>query len=99
MRKRGGGEITLALNELVDCVVGLQNLEMEYERKELIRSYVQFLDAPPITERCVFLCRYWYVDANETIAEKFCLSQSKVKTILYRTRVKLRKRFAEEGLQ
>ena len=96
--KRGGGEVTLALEELEDCVAGLQNVEMEYQRKELIQAYVKFLDALPITERRVFLCRYWYVDSVETIAEKFGFSQSKVKTMLYRTRAKLRKQLAEEGL-
>ena len=97
--KRGGGEVTLALEELKDCVAGLQNVEMEYERKELIRAYVKFLDTLPITERRVFLCRYWYVASVEAIAEKYGFSQSKVKTMLYRTRVKLRKQLAEEGLQ
>ena len=97
--KRGGGEVTLALDELEDCVAGLQNVEMEYERKELIRAYVKFLDTLPITERRVFLCRYWYVDSVDTIAAKFGFSQSKVKTMLYRTRAKLRKQLAEEGLQ
>lgn len=96
--KRGGGEVTLALEELEDCVAGFQNVEMEYERKELIRAYVKFLDSLPVTERRVFLCRYWYVDSIETIAEKFGFSPSKVKTMLYRTRVKLRKQFAEEGM-
>ena len=97
--KRGGGEVTLALEELEDCVAGLQNVEMEYERKELIRAYVKFLDTLPVTERRVFLCRYWYVDSVDTIAEKFGFSQSKVKTMLYRTRAKLRKQLAEEGFQ
>ena len=97
--KRGGGEVTLALEELEDCVAGLQNVEMEYERKELIRAYVKFLDTLPVTERRVFLCRYWYVDSVEAIAEKYGFSQSKVKTMLYRTRVKLRKQLAEEGFQ
>ena len=95
--KRGGGEVTLALEELEDCVAGLQNVEMEYERKELIQAYVKFLDMLPVTERRVFLCRYWYVDSVEAIAEKFGFSQSKVKTMLYRTRTKLRKQLAEEG--
>lgn len=95
--KRGGGEVILTLEELEDCVAGLQNVEMEYERKELIRAYVKFLDTLPATERRVFLCRYWYVDSIEAIAEKFGFSQSKVKTMLYRTRKKLRKTLWEEG--
>ena len=95
--KRGGGEVPLALEELKDCVAGMQNVEMDYERKEIIKAYVKFLDTLPITERRVFLCRYWYVESIETIADKFGFSQSKVKTMLHRTRTKLRKQLAEEG--
>ena len=95
--KRGGGEVPLALEELQDCVAGMQNVEMDYERKEIIKAYVRFLDALPVTERRVFLCRYWYVDSVEAIADKFGFSQSKVKTMLHRTRAKLRKQLAEEG--
>ena len=95
--KRGGGEVPLALEELQDCVAGMQNVEMDYERKEIIKAYVKFLDALPVTERRVFLCRYWYVDSVESIADKFGFSQSKVKTMLHRTRAKLRKQLAEEG--
>lgn len=95
--KRGGGEVSLALEELQDCVAGMYDVEMEYERKEIVRIYVQFLDNLPMTERRVFLCRYWYVDSIESIAAKFGFSQSKVKTMLYRTRKKLRKALWEEG--
>ena len=97
--KRGGGEVPLALEELETCVAGMQNVEMDYERKEIVKAYVKFLDTLPITERRVFLCRYWYVESIETIADKFGFSQSKVKTMLHRTRVKLRKQLAEEGYE
>lgn len=95
--KRGGGEVPLALEELEDCIAGMQNVEMEYERKEIVKVYVKFLDALPITERRVFLCRYWYAESIVSIADKFGFSESKVKTMLHRTRAKLRKRFAEGG--
>lgn len=95
--KRGRGEITLALEELEDCVAGMQDVEMEYERKEIVMIYKKFLDALPTTERRVFLCRYWYVESIATIADKFGYSQSKIKTMLHRTRAKLRKQFAKEG--
>ena len=96
--KRGGGEMPLALEELEDCVAGLQDVETEYQRKELIRVYKKFLDQLPVTERRVFLSRYWYVDSIETIADRYGFSQSKVKSMLHRTRIKLRKQLAEEGL-
>ena len=95
--KRGGGEVPLALEELKDCVSGMQDIEIDYERKEILKTYVKFLDALPVTERRVFLCRYWYVQSIESIADKFGFSESKVKTMLHRTRVKLRKQFAKEG--
>lgn len=96
--KRGGGEIILALEELEDCVADMQNVEMDYERKEIVKAYVKFLDALSVTDRRVFLCRYWYVESIEAIADKFGFSQSKVKAMLHRTRAKLRKQLAEEGL-
>lgn len=95
--KRGGGEVPLALEELNDCVQGMENVELEYVRKEILRAYHKFLDALPISERRVFLCRYWYAESIETIAEKFGFSQSKVKTMLHRTRAKLRKQLTQEG--
>ena len=95
--KRGGGEVPLALEELKDCVAGMQNVEIDYERKEIVKAYVKFLESLPVTERRVFLCRYWYVESIETIANKFGFSQSKVKTMLHRTRAKLRMQLAKEG--
>ena len=95
--KRGGGEVTLALEELKDCVADMQNVEMDYERKETVKAYVKFLETLPIVERRVFLCRYWYVESIEGIADKFGFSQSKVKTMLHRTRAKLWKQLTEEG--
>ena len=97
--KRGGGEVPLVLEELEDCVAGVQNVELEYARKEVIKAYIKFLDKLPVTERRVFLCRYWYVESIEAIADKFGFSQSRVKTMLYRTRIKLRRQLAEEGYE
>ena len=95
--KRGGGEVPVALEELEKCVAGTQDVETEYQRKEITRAYIRFLESLPITERRIFLCRYWYVESIETIAEKFGFSQSKVKTMLHRTRAKLRKQLVKEG--
>ena len=97
--KRGGGEVAVALEELSECVAGLQNIELEYERKELMKAYTRFLKELPETERRVFLGRYWYMESIESIANKFGFSQSKVKMLLQRTRIKLRLRFEEEGYE
>ena len=97
--KRGGGEVAVAMEELSECIAGLQNIELEYERKELMKAYTRFLKELPETERRVFLSRYWYMESIEAIATKFGFSQSKVKMLLQRTRIKLRLRFEEEGYE
>lgn len=56
-----------------------------------------FLSSLSETERNVFLCRYWYMDSIQTISRVSGFSQSKVTSMLHRTRVKLRSVLAEEG--
>ena len=95
--KRGGGEIVLALEELEDCITDGLSTEDTVQRKELTVFINRFLDALPDTERNVFLCRYWYVDSMQDIADTFGFSVSKVNSMLYRTRVKLRRTLEKEG--
>lgn len=95
-KKRGGGEVTLALAELGDCADG-KSLEAEASRRELNRLLNAFLASLPETERNVFLCRYWYLDSVETIGTITGFSQSKVTSMLHRTRGKLRTLLSQEG--
>ena len=95
-KKRGGGEIILALEELEDCV-DAQGVETEFAKKELTRVLNQFLLSLPETERNVFLCRYWYLDSIQVISQVSGFSQSKVTSMLYRLRGRLRKTLTEEG--
>lgn len=95
--KRGGGELTLALDELEDCVSGSDSVEDEIKRRELAKLFNDFLNTLPVTERRVFLCRYWYMDSIQSIAQQFGFSQSKVASMLNRTRGKLRAQLVKEG--
>ena len=95
--KRGGGETALALDELEECVSGEGNAESEAERRELREKLNAFLRALPPTERQVFLRRYWYMDPVADIAGRFACSESRIRSMLYRTRKKLRAMLEEEG--
>ncbi|RRD94438.1 sigma-70 family RNA polymerase sigma factor [Clostridiales bacterium COT073_COT-073] len=95
--KRGGGEMALVLEELEDCVAGSNNVEKEMESREWVRWFNDFLKSLPETERRVFLCRYWYMDSIKAISEQFGFSQSKVMSMLHRTRGKLRAQLIKEG--
>ena len=88
--KRGGGEVPLALDELSDCVPAKSSVEQEVETEELEQAMNDFVMALPITERRVFICRYWYLDSISSISQQFGFSQSKVKVMLHRTRKDLR---------
>lgn len=89
-QKRGGGEVFLALDELAECIPSRESVEKEFERQALADALNGFLASLPEEERRVFLRRYWYLDSIEGICERYGFSQSKVKTMLYRTREKLR---------
>ncbi len=89
-KKRGGGEIPLVLEELAECIEGNNSIEQELEQKRLTEVINTFVLGLPQTEQKVFLCRYWYMDSVYSICRQFGFSESKVKSMLYRTREKLK---------
>lgn len=96
--RRGGGETTLALEELDTVLADRADTEKEVETKEIvniIKNYVNQLDEP---ERSIFLCRYWYMASIQEIASRCGFGESKVKSILARSRKKLRLHLEKEGL-
>ena len=96
--KRGGGSVPAALDELSQCIPGGADPAAQAEAKELARILDVFLQELPIMERRVFVCRYWYLDGISDIARQFNCSQSKIKSMLYRTRKKLLVRLRKEGV-
>ena len=97
-QKRGGKEMILALDELGECVAA-DGLEAEISQRELARVLNSFLSGLPETERNVFLCRYWYLESSQEIAEHSGFSQAKVRSMLHRIRGKLDTYLEKEGLK
>lgn len=95
--KRGGGEVPLALEELSECVAGSQDVEDTVVHKELVDAVNRFLDGLPVTERRIFLQRYWYLYPIREIAGSCGFSRSKVTSLLHRTRCNLRRQLEKEG--
>ena len=96
-QKRGGSEIALALEELAGCIPSDFDVESRINEDELTQILNDFVRNLPNPERHVFLCRYWYLDSIEAIARRFDFSQSKVKSMLGRTRKKLYAHLQKEG--
>ena len=96
--KRGGGEFEVTLDELSECISDNANVEKIVEGKLIVSTINEFLKKLPDTERNVFICRYWYADSVKSVAKQFGFSESKVKSMLMRTRTKLKQKLAEEEL-
>ncbi|MBQ8135229.1 MAG: sigma-70 family RNA polymerase sigma factor [Clostridia bacterium] len=97
-QKRGGGELPEVLEELSECITESGNPVNEMEKKLLNETINLFVKELKNTEQKVFLCRYWYADSVESIAKQFGFTQSKVKSMLMRTRIKLKERLIKEDL-
>ena len=59
----------------------------------------RFLYALPITQRRIFVRRYWYFESINEIASTFSISESKVKSMLMRLRKKLKQHLEQEGFE
>ena len=97
-QKRGGGEVPLALEELAECIPGSGNVEQTVELRELSAAVAAFVRALPEPEKQVFAARYFGLVPLREIAEKSGCTQAKLKSMLHRTRLRLRAALEEEGL-
>ena len=96
--KRGGGEMTVALDELAECVPDARSTEDVVVTAELERLIDRFLHTLPEKDCNVFLRRYWYVEEYGEIAKRYGMNLNTVKTSLFRTRNKLREYLEKEGI-
>ena len=96
-QKRGAGQYALALEELAECIPDQSRGEDLADLTALRDALNRFLRSLPVESRSVFLRRYWYAQSIVEIAAGYGMSESKVKSMLLRTRNKLRKLLTEEG--
>lgn len=95
--KRGGGQITLVLDELSDCIHTSGDVEKIVDKRALVQSVEAFLDSLTYDARTIFVQRYIAMLSVSEIAQKYNLSESKVKVTLMRARKKLHKYLKQEG--
>jgi len=97
-KKRGGDNMALIYHELEECIPSDKNVEREYESSLVVAAINSFLLSLDSENRIVFVRRYWYADSIKAIATRFQMSESKVKSMLFRTRNKLRAYLQNEGV-
>ena len=96
--KRGGGEVAAALSELENVIAAPDDPEAVLDKMALTDALNSFLGDLPAETRVMFVLRYWSNLSVKEIADKCCVSQSKVKMTLLRTRNRLKEALDEEGL-
>jgi RNA polymerase sigma-70 factor (ECF subfamily) len=97
--KRGLGQVPLALSELEECVSGSSSEGEQLIEDEAITQVVNgFLSRLDVEQRKVFMRRYWYASRLEEIADDYGMTVSKVKSILFRLRKKLKRELEKEGI-
>ena len=96
--KRRSSEALVSLDELGDCIPDKQGFAENLEINELAEIINSFLNSLNVTERRVFVCRYWYCDSISDICNRFGFGKSKVKMILLRTRERLLTYLKERGV-
>ena len=83
--------------ELEQCLPAPDDTESRLDDMALREALNGFLRTLDEEKRNLFLRRYWYLDSIAEISERYALSESKVKTTLFRCRQQLRKLLEKEG--
>lgn len=97
-KKRAASQYTLSLSELEDCIKSTENTEDNMENKELAAAISTFLRTLSKESRTLFVCRYYFCDSLKDAARHVGVSEGKAKSVLYRTRLKLKDYLLKEGL-
>lgn len=83
--------------EMEQCIPSPDDLECRMDARELAEAINGFLRNLDGEKRIIFVRRYWYLDSVADISKRFGLTQSKVKTTLFRCRNQLREYLEKEG--
>jgi len=95
--KRGGGEVSIVLDEIAEIVSDSNDIERVVDNKELAHSINEFLSELPTNKRKMFVLRYWYNEKVSAIAKQFGITENACSVQLNRIRHKLRKHLNDGG--
>lgn len=83
--------------EMEQCIPAPDDVECRMDDMALSDAINGFLSKLDEEKRNIFVRRYWYLDSVAAISKRFALSESKVKTTLFRCRTGLREHLEKEG--
>ena len=95
--KRYASEYAVSLEELGDSFTDGRTPETELDGKLLAEAVNRFLWSLPDDARNTFIGRYYFFDSLKDVARYCGMSESKCKSMLYRTRQSLKAWLEKEG--
>ena len=96
--KRGSGQADLLLSELTQAIPLPRTTEDEFEYSQTVSAINAYLRKMDADIRVIFVRRYFFGDSIQDIARQFKASESKVKSMLFRARQKLKTHLEKEGV-
>ncbi len=96
-KKRGKDMVTIAMEELNECVSSTEDVESACFAKQLQKDVNRFLHTLPERDCDIFLRRYFFLENTTEIAKRYGTRDSNVLVILSRLRKKSKKFLRKEG--
>ena len=96
-KKRYRG-IELIFEELEECIASRETPDGQTDAIVITDALARFLSGISRDARVIFVRRYWYADSVARIADRYSMSESKVKSSLMRSRNKLKAFLEKEGI-
>lgn len=96
-KKRRASQYTRSLSELGECVSEGDTTEQRVDARLLAEAVCAYLRTLSPEARTAFVGRYYYTDSIREIASYYNMSESKIKSMLHRTRLGLRAYLEQEG--
>ena len=83
--------------EMEECIPAPDDAQCRLDDLAFGEALNGFLHTLSEEKRNLFVRRYWYLDSVADLSKRFALSESNVKTTLYRCRNRLREHLEKEG--
>lgn len=95
--KRIPSEYVFSLSELDECISDASTTENQIDTELLGKAINEYLRTVSKDARNLFIGRYFYMDSLKDVAKYCGMSESKAKSLLFRTRCGLKAYLEKEG--
>ncbi len=97
MAAKRNSDAAVSLNELEEIIPDTSHFD-EFEDREVGQWISDFLRGEDDVVRNIFIRKYWYFDSLAELSKEYGFSEGKIKSLLFRTRNKLREYLEKKGV-